>query len=50
MLDQEAISQQLNLLAAHRRTLTHLLQQAAAHGGEVFSSSETANGILVLRT
>ncbi len=28
-LDQETIAQQLDLLTAHRRTLAHLLQQAA---------------------
>lgn len=49
MLDQETIAQQLNLLAAHRRTLAHLLQQAAQYGGEVFAPPQTANGIAEAR-
>jgi len=48
-LDQEAITQQLALLAAHRRTLAHLLQQAAQFGGEVFAPPQTANGIAEAR-
>jgi hypothetical protein len=43
-LDQDAINEQLMLLAAHRRTLTHSLHQAARHGGEVFAP-QTANAI-----
>lgn len=48
-LDQESINQQLELLVAHRRTLAHLLQQAAQFGGEVFAPPQTANGIAVAR-
>jgi len=50
MLDQEAITQQLDLLAAHRRTLAHLMEQAAAYGGEGFAPPQTANGIAEART
>ena len=39
------IAQQRGLLATHRRTLAHLLQQAAAHGGRPFAPPATANGI-----
>src|SRR5262245_9648199 len=49
-LDQETISAQQELLAAHRRTLAHLLQQAAQFGGEVFAPPQTANGIAETRT
>jgi len=48
-LDDEAITQQLALLTAHRRTLAHLLQQAAQFGGEVFAPPQTANGIAQAR-
>jgi eukaryotic-like serine/threonine-protein kinase len=48
-LDQDTITQQLALLAQYRRTLDHLLQQAAAYGGEIFTPPETANGIAVAR-
>jgi tetratricopeptide (TPR) repeat protein len=48
-LDQEAITQQLTFLATHRRTLAHLLQQAAQYGGEVFAPPQTANGIAEAR-
>jgi hypothetical protein len=44
-LDAETIDQQRALLATHRRTLAHLLQQAARYGGEVFAPPQTANGI-----
>jgi NB-ARC domain len=44
-LDQETINAQLTLLAAHRSTLAHLVQQAAQFGGEVFAPPQTANGI-----
>jgi tetratricopeptide (TPR) repeat protein len=49
MLDQEAIDNQFALLATHRRTLAHLLQQAAQFGGEVFAPPYTANGIAAAR-
>ena len=45
MLDQEAIDQQRELLAAHRRTLRHWLRQAAQYGGVVYAPPQTANGI-----
>lgn len=48
-LDQEAIDNQLALLTTHRRTLAHLLQQAAQFGGEVFAPPQTANGIAEAR-
>ncbi len=48
-LDQEIINAQLDLLAVHRRTLAHLLQQAAQYGGEVFAPPQTANGIAQAR-
>lgn len=48
-LDQETINQQLELLAAHRRTLAHLVAQAAQFGGEVFAPPQTANGIAEAR-
>jgi len=48
-LDPETITQQLELLAAHRRTLAHLLQQAAQFGGAVFAPPQTANGIAEAR-
>src|SRR6266508_5472612 len=49
MLDQETIAQQLDLLAAHRRMLAYLLQQAAQYGGEVFAPVQTANRIAEAR-
>jgi DNA polymerase III delta prime subunit len=48
-LDQNAINQQLELLATYRRTLRHLLQQAAQFGGEVFAPPHTVNGIAEAR-
>src|SRR6476660_7859679 len=45
----EEIAQQQELLATHRRTLAHLLQQAAQFGGEVFAPPSTANGIAEAR-
>lgn len=44
-LDQDAINQQLTLLATHRRTLAHLVEQAAAYGGAVLAPPQTATGI-----
>jgi tetratricopeptide (TPR) repeat protein len=49
-LDQETVTQRLAILATHRRTLAHLLQQAAQYGGEVFAPPQTANGIVDART
>jgi GTPase SAR1 family protein len=49
MLDQDTITQQQELLAAHRRTLAHLVQQAAQYGGDVFAPPQTANGIAEAR-
>src|SRR5947208_16865853 len=49
-LDPEFITQQLALLATHRRTLAHLREQAAQYGGEVFAPPQTANGIAEART
>src|SRR5205823_1136750 len=49
MLDQEAIDNQLALLATHRRTLAHLLEQAAAYGGVRLAPSQTTAGIAAAR-
>jgi hypothetical protein len=49
MLDKETIAQQLELLGTYRRTLAHLLRQAAQFGGEVFAPPQTANGIAEAR-
>jgi hypothetical protein len=45
MPSQEEIFQQQELLAAYRRMLAHLLQQAAQYGGTAFAPPATANGI-----
>lgn len=42
---QDEIDQQQTLLATHRRTLVHLLQQAAQYGGEVSAPPSVSNGI-----
>jgi len=47
--EPEAIAQQQELLATHRRTLAHLLQQAALYGGVSFAPPQTANGITEAR-
>src|SRR5687767_5314501 len=47
MLDQEAIAQQLELLAAHRRTLAVYLRQQAELG--VLAPPELVNGIEEVR-
>ena len=47
--DDDPIAQQLALLATHRRTLTHLIAQAAQYGGEIFAPPQTANGIAQAR-
>ncbi|KPV46997.1 hypothetical protein SE17_42835, partial [Kouleothrix aurantiaca] len=44
-LDEDTINQQLALLAAHRRTLAHLLEQAIAYRGVVLAPPQTAAGI-----
>jgi hypothetical protein len=49
MLNQDSINTQLALLAAHRRTLAHLLHQAAQYGGISFAPPQTANGIAEAR-
>jgi hypothetical protein len=49
MSDLDTIAQHLTLLATHRRTLAHLLAQAAQYGGEVFAPPATANGIAQAR-
>jgi eukaryotic-like serine/threonine-protein kinase len=43
--DSEEIAQQSDLLAVYRRTLAHLLRQAANYGGVSFAPPQTANGI-----
>src|SRR5436309_359269 len=48
-LDQETITQQHTLLATHRRTLAHLLEQAAAYGGVRLAPPQTANEIAEAR-
>jgi NACHT domain len=49
MLHQEAVDQQLILFVQYRRTLAHLLQQAALYGGAPFAPPQTANGIAEAR-
>jgi DNA polymerase III delta prime subunit len=44
-LDQDTISAQLDLLAAHRRTLAVLLQQQALLGGRAYATPGIINGI-----
>jgi hypothetical protein len=48
--DPDESIQQRELLAAYRRTLAHLLQQAAQYGGVSFAPPETANGIAMARS
>src|SRR5262245_12157324 len=50
MLDQDTISQQLNLLTAHRRTLAALLQQQALLGGRAYATPGIINGIAEAQT
>jgi hypothetical protein len=45
MPSQEEIDNQQSLLLAYRRTLMHLLQQAAQFGGIVFAPPQVANSI-----
>src|SRR5262245_52278061 len=49
MPSPEEIEHQRDLLTTHRRSLAHLLKQAAQHGGEVFAPPQTANGIAEAR-
>jgi predicted ATPase len=42
---QEDIQLQQELLATHRRTLAHLIRQAAAYGGETYAPTSVANGM-----
>src|SRR5262245_37515885 len=49
MLTSEEIETQQELLVTSRRTLAHLLQQAAAYGGLPFAPPATANGIAEAR-
>jgi hypothetical protein len=49
MLNPDIVNAQLELLAAHRRTLAHLLTQAAQYGGVAFAPPQTANGIAEAR-
>jgi outer membrane protein assembly factor BamB len=44
-IDQEAIDQQEILLATHRRTLAHLLNQLALVGGRAYATPQVVNGI-----
>jgi eukaryotic-like serine/threonine-protein kinase len=48
-VESEEIAQQRELLATYRRTLAHLLQQAAQYGGVPFAPPQTANGIVEAR-
>ncbi len=50
MPSQEEIEQQIELLAIHRRTLAHLLKQAAQYGGETLAPPQTVSGIAEART
>jgi hypothetical protein len=45
MPDQEEYEQQLRILQTYRRTLAHLLEQAAKHGGISYAPPAVANGI-----
>jgi hypothetical protein len=49
MASTEETDQQLDLLATYRRTLAHLLQQAAAYGGETYVPPGVANNIYEVR-
>jgi hypothetical protein len=46
---QEEIARQQALLATYRRTLAHLLQQAARYGGEISAPPNVSNGIYEAR-
>ena len=45
MLDDETTAQQQSLLATYRRTLAHLVAQAAQYGGEPFAPPPVVSGI-----
>src|SRR4051794_41074555 len=49
MLDSDTINLQTTLLATHRRTLAHLLEQAAQYGGGGVTPTHTVNGIAEAR-
>src|SRR5688572_3458687 len=49
MPDAETMVYQQELLATYRRSLAHLLQQAAEYGGEAFAPPQVANGIVDAR-
>jgi hypothetical protein len=46
---QEEIEQQQLLLNTHRRTVAHLVGQAAQYGGEAFAPTHVANGLYEVR-
>ncbi|HJZ45761.1 MAG TPA: PQQ-binding-like beta-propeller repeat protein, partial [Roseiflexaceae bacterium] len=46
---QESIAQQEALLATYRRTLDHLVRQAAQYGGEAFVPANVANSLFEAR-
>src|SRR5687767_15229886 len=48
-IDEEAIVQQQELLTTYRRTLVHLLRQAAQHSGERSAPPQVASGIAEAR-
>src|SRR5262245_53833682 len=45
MSDDEIIGYQRELLATYRRTLAHLLRQAAQYGGELYAPPHLANNL-----
>jgi hypothetical protein len=49
MLSQEEIDHQHELLVVYRRTLAHLLTQAAQYGGEVHAPPQVVNGVFEAR-
>lgn len=49
MSNDNPLAEQQELLATYRRTLRHLLDQAAQYGGEPFAPPATANGLYQAR-
>src|SRR5262245_29922540 len=49
MLDDETIGYQRELLVTYRRTLAHLLRQAAQYGGELYAPPHLANNLYEVR-
>ena len=49
MSDDDSRATQQELLATYRRTLQHLLEQAAQYGGELFAPPQTASGLYQAR-